>query len=304
MFLSDLPMIHEMAALATALCWAITPLLSAWPASQLGAFAFNRLRQIAVAIALAVFVLASGRWQSADLPSVGLIVASGVLGVFAGDTLLFAALNRLGPRRNGVLFSLNAPMAAILGWMFLGEDLSPAAVAGIGVTIAGVMMAIAYGRNASQTHRLEEVKGPLWIGLGLGLCAALGQALGSIIARPVMQAGIDPFFASMLRVAAAACCLTVLMSLPIEAVKPRARLNLSLAIPTILSGLLAMGVGMTLLLFALSGGKTGIVATLSATSPVMILPLLWWQTGQRPPAGAWLGAMLVIAGMALIFHGP
>ena len=58
---------------------------------------------------------------------------------------------------------------------------------------------------------------------------------------------------------------------------------------------------MTLLLFARSGGSVGIVSTLSATSPVIILPWIWLRTGQRPAAGAWVGAAIVIIGMALIF---
>jgi drug/metabolite transporter (DMT)-like permease len=33
---------------------------------------------------------------------------------------------------------------------------------------------------------------------------------------------------------------------------------------------------------------------------VIILPLLWLRTGERPANGAWLGALLVVAGMALI----
>ena len=64
-----------------------------------------------------------------------------------------------------------------------------------------------------------------------------------------------------------------------------------------------MGVGMTLLLFALSGGEVGIVATLSATTPALVLPLLWWKTGDMPPPLAWLGAALVVAGSGMIFAG-
>jgi drug/metabolite transporter (DMT)-like permease len=70
---------------------------------------------------------------------------------------------------------------------------------------------------------------------------------------------------------------------------------------TALTGILALAIGMTLLLFALSGGQVGIVSTLSATSPVIILPMLWARTGERPAAGAWAGAGLVVVGMALIF---
>jgi drug/metabolite transporter (DMT)-like permease len=99
----------------------------------------------------------------------------------------------------------------------------------------------------------------------------------------------------------AACCLSVLMALPFEAVKPRNPPTWKIAGLTILTGILAMGIGMTLLLFALSGGKTGIVATISATSPVLILPMLWLRTGERPAAGAWAGAALAVAGMAMLF---
>ena len=59
---------------------------------------------------------------------------------------------------------------------------------------------------------------------------------------------------------------------------------------------------MTLLLFAL-GRRQGRAScsTLSATSPAIILPMIWARTGERPAAGAWAGAALVVAGMALIF---
>ncbi len=293
--------IHELAALLTALCWAVTSLISATPAGYFGAFGFNRLRQISVTALLAAIVLATGRWQGLDARAASLLLLSGFVGIFAGDTLLFTALNRLGPRRSRVIFALNAPMSAILGWMLLGERLPITATAGIVLTAFGVMLAILFGKRSGQVHKLEDMKGPLLVGVGFGLCAALGQALGSIIARPIMAAGFDPIVASMLRVGTAAFCLTTVMALPIPAVQPRAALNWKMASLTVLTGVLAMGIGMTLLLYALSGGKTGIISTLSATSPVMILPMLWARTGQRPAAGAWVGALCVVGGMALIF---
>jgi drug/metabolite transporter (DMT)-like permease len=89
--------------------------------------------------------------------------------------------------------------------------------------------------------------------------------------------------------------------LPIKAVKPKEPLTGSIFLQTALTGTIALGFGMTLLLFALSGGKVGIVSTLSATTPVIILPLLWLRTGERPASGAWVGAALVVIGMALVF---
>ena len=191
--------LHELAALGTALCWSVTSIISSVPSGHLGAIAFNRLRQLSVAGLLAIYVVLGGRWQTLSAHDLGLLLASGVVGIFMGDSLLFATLNRLGPRRSGILFALNAPMAAMLGWALLGETLTPLAVAGVALCVAGVMLAILFGRRTGTTHRLEQVKGALWVGVALGLGAALGQAIGSIIARPLMAAGLDPFMASMMR---------------------------------------------------------------------------------------------------------
>ena len=293
--------IHELAALGAATCWAFTGLISAGPAGHLGALAFNRARQIFVTGLLALYVLASGAWHQLDMANAGPLLLSGLIGIFIGDTLLFATLNRVGPRRSGILFALNAPIAALLGWLVLGESLPALAIAGIALTAAGVFLAILFGKRRAQIHQWETVKGPLWIGVLLGIGAATGQAIGSIIARPVMETGIDPFLASLLRVGVAAFCLSILIQLPIPSVKPKGPLTLRIAVLTALTGILALAMGMTLLLFALSGGKVGIVSTLSATSPVMILPMLWLRTGERPAGGAWAGAALVVIGMALIF---
>lgn len=43
---------------------------------------------------------------------------------------------------------------------------------------------------------------------------------------------------------------------------------------TAVTALIGLLLGMTLFLYALQGSKTGIIATLSATSPVITLPLL------------------------------
>jgi drug/metabolite transporter (DMT)-like permease len=293
--------IYELAAVGAAACWALTAIISAAPAGHLGALAFNRVRQVSVTVLLAIFVLATGTWQQLDAANIGPLALSGLIGIFLGDTLLFAALNRVGPRRSGVLFALNAPIAAVLGFVVLGEGLSGQAILGIALTVCGVVLAILFGKRRDQLHAWEAVKGPLWVGVAFGLGAATGQAVGSIIAKPVMAAGTDPFLASMVRVGVAAFCLSVLIAMPVPAVKPKGPLTLSVAFVTILTGILALGIGMTLLLFALSGGNVGIVSTLSATSPVIILPMLWLKTGERPAGGAWVGAALVVIGMGFIF---
>jgi drug/metabolite transporter (DMT)-like permease len=90
--------------------------------------------------------------------------------------------------------------------------------------------------------------------------------------------------------------------MPIAGLKMQNPLNLRITTLTISSGFLGMGVGMTLILYALQGGSVGIVSTLSSTVPALLLPILWIKTGERPAAMAWLGALLVVIGSSLIFR--
>ncbi|HRO13262.1 DMT family transporter, partial [Amaricoccus sp.] len=206
--------VHEIAALGAAACWAVTGILAPGPVAHLGALAFNRWRQVFAVAMFSAVVLAGGSWRQLDAGTVLPLVLSGLVGIFIGDSLLFTAVGRLGPRRAGVLFALNAPIAALLGWLVLGETLGAAAVAGISLTVAGVSLAILYGRGRASGHALEAVRGSLLVGAACGLGAATGQATGSLIARPVMAAGVDPFAASLLRVVVAAAGLTLLARLP------------------------------------------------------------------------------------------
>ena len=293
--------IFELAAVAAAMTWAFSAVIAAGPSAELGAIAFNRLRMSIVLVVLAAFVAITGGWRTLESEHVLPLVLSGLIGIFLGDTCLFLTMNRMGPRRSNILFSTNAPISAVLGWLFLGETIVGQKIVGIAIVFAGVVLAIVFGKRRSQLSTWEDVKGPMWVGVVLGLGAALCQSVGSLIARPVMETGVDPATASTLRVLVSVVCLSALMATGIKAVQPRAKLTLKTAGIVGLSGISAMGIGMTLILFALSGGKVGIVATLSAATPAWILPLIWIKTGERPAAFAWLGAGLVILGSSLIF---
>ncbi|GAB1362265.1 DMT family transporter [Rhodobacter sp.] len=291
--------IHELAALATATCWATTGLIAADAVRALGAFHFNLWRQGFVTLVLLVVVTLGGGWIGLEGTAVAVLALSGVIGILLGDTFNFAAVGRIGPRRAGAIFALNAPMAAVLGWALLGERIGLQAAAGIALTAAGVAVAI-LGRPRANAHRLESLRGTLLPGIGFGLLAALGQAAGSLIARPVMETGLDPWLASLVRVGASGLVMGLVAATPMAPPRPRAVAPLVVVL-TAATALIGLFLGMTLFLFALQGSQTGIIATLSATSPVIILPLLWLRTGQRPTATSWLGAAMAVGGLALIF---
>ena len=130
----------EALALLAAACWAVSSLFSAPPAQRLGAFAFSRWRMLFASLLLWGLALFSGGWRSLDASAMGLLALSGLVGIFIGDTALFACMNRLGPRRSGVLFACHALFSGVLAWVWLGEVLWGWALLGSELLVAGVML--------------------------------------------------------------------------------------------------------------------------------------------------------------------
>ena len=291
---------HDLMALGAAACWAAGSIFSVSPSRHLGAFAFTRWRMFMVALMLWAVTLLAGSWRSLPVNAWGLLAVSGLIGIFVGDTALFAAMNRLGPRRSGVLFATHAVFSAALGFWLLGERMSAQAAWGGVLTLAGVMMAILLGRGKEDEHAWEADRGSIGAGVALGLLAALCQALGSLIVKPAMGADVDPIAASGVRVSVACCAHFCLLLAGFPAARAQQAATLRVLAQTALSGFIAMGVGMTLILLALKDGDVGMVAILSSVSPVLLLPLLWLRLGRSPAIAAWLGATLTVVGTALI----
>jgi drug/metabolite transporter (DMT)-like permease len=137
--------------------------------------------------------------------------------------------------------------------------------------------------------------------VALGLVTALMQALGSLTARPAMLAGTEPFAAIAIRSGLAVLFFAALLALP--RLRPAVLAGRD-ARKIGLSALTGMVVGMSLLMAALARGDVGIVSTLSSTTPILILPMVWVATGRRPGWPAWAGAALAVAGTALISLAP
>lgn len=287
-------------ALAAALSWTMAALVSHRPASELGSLHFNRLRMIAAVVIMGVLLLATGRSMSIATEFWPHVILSSFAGIVCGDFLLFATMRRLGPRRTNVLFATNALFAAILGWVFLNEALASQTLLAILFGFGGVVLAVIYGKRRDLMHSWETVMPPLWVGVCLGLAAAVCQALGVIFIRPAMAAGVDPVAATLARAMVGA--VVFWMTLPFDRgwrgkpIVPRAGLLWLIA----LNGLFGLGVGAAFLLAALETGNVATVTILASTTPVLILPFIWMRTGMRPAAGALVGAGLVVICTAML----
>jgi drug/metabolite transporter (DMT)-like permease len=299
--------VPEFAALCAALCWSLSGIIAAKPARHVGPMAFVRIRMSIVVTLLSLWLIVNGQLGTQvlhlPLPQIGVLALSGIVGIWLGDATLFMCMNRLGPRRSAILFATNAPMQVILGILFLNETLTSTTFFGCVLVVIGTYLAIVFGKRKTQLHEWEAIQGLLIIGVIYGLVAAFGQAVGALIAKPVLEAGVTAIGATTIRVGAAVVILWLcfLLPLPHQRIlnKPTPRIWLGM----IASGMLGMAVGMSLLLYALKHGDLGTTAILSSVSTTLMLPLLWIVTKERPAIGAWAGAALVVLGIAAIKMG-
>jgi len=291
-----------LAALAAATTWALSSLLTVGPVRELGAIAFNTFRMLCVALALSVLLLLIGKFS---LPANNVLlplVASGFIGIFLGDTFLFGCVKRLGPRMSGLLFSTNAPMSFVIGIYWLDESYQLVNFLGVVLVTSGVMLALAFRRSAGN-HHWEQSMGNVSTGIVAGFLAAFCQSIGTFIAFDAMQAGTHPATATAVRVWVAFSCLLLTLVLTrglngFHVYKTMKRLS---ALRIIASGLLGMGLGMSLLLWAIKIAPLGIVATLSATTPVIMLPIVWMLTKERPKIASIWAALAVVIGVGMVF---
>ncbi|CAE6926697.1 of the drug metabolite transporter (DMT) superfamily [Vibrio sp. B1FIG11] len=291
---------YEWLALCAAFLWAVSSLISVVPAQHLGAFAYSRWRMGCTAVILSTMAWITGGWLSVSVGHITPMMASGLIGIFIGDTALFACLNRMGPRQAGLLFSCHAVFSAILGYFLFSESMTGMELIGAALVFSGVVMAIFYGRRGQTSNALEAIKGNVWISVGLGLTAAMCQALGGIIAKPVMQTSVDPVAASAIRMISAFVAHCVLWVIGVKVARATQTITWKVFSITALNGFLAMAIGMTLILYALREGNVGMVALLSSTTPIMLLPLLWVYTKKRPNRFAWFGAALAVIGTGIL----
>ena len=284
-----------------ALCWAVASLISADVTRKIGGLAFNRLRLFFVSVMLIGYTFYLDTWNTINHEFLFTILFSGIIGIFLGDTLLFIALQKIGPRRNNILFSLAAPFTVILNIIFLNEIMSTINLIGCIIVFCGVVVAIAYGNSKDKNHRWEVVEGNIYLGVSLGIGAALCQAIGLIMMKPILTMGADPIASAALRTAISFVFLAFTFFLNYKIFNTKTNLSFKIVGQSILSGFLGMALGMSLLLIALKYADAGIVATLSSTSPIMILFLIWLLTKKIPTIGAWIGTVLAIIGSGLIF---
>jgi drug/metabolite transporter (DMT)-like permease len=232
---------------------------------------------------------------------------SGLIGFFLGDIFLFRSFVLIGPRLTLLVMSLWPAMTAVMGVAVLGEQLSYNEWCGIMLTLSGIIWVVLERRMAGNNLTYHaSLPGVLFAVLG-----ALGQAVGYILSKIGMRivdpvtgtvSDYDPFAASQIRAIAAVGGFILLFTLlnrwhrirsAVVQVKPMAVLSLGAFTGPFI------GVGLSLL--AIQYIPTGISATIMATTPIIIIPLVILLHKEHVSARAIFGAVVAVIGVAILF---
>ncbi len=305
-------LIGESAALATAVLWALTSIFFAQAGRRIGSFRVNVVRLgLAVAIYMVVLLIAQGRLLPENLNRAQMLwlTGSALAGLVFGDGCGFKALVMIGPRLTTLMYAGAPIWTTMIAWAFLGERLGPWHLLGIGLSVGGIVWVVLERRyQGGVTAGLaanHPDSGSLLKGVMLGMGAALGQAIGLVMAKQGMFfAGgtVEPLSAAFLRMAVAFPAIILLAGL-------RGQLGL---IGRSLGDIRAVGwstagatvgpfLGVWMSLLAVKYIATGVAATLNAMTPVVILPLVILFYREKVTYRAALGAMVAVAGAAILF---
>lgn len=296
-----------LAAIGASFGWACGIVLAQRPAQLLGAFEFTRIQLLACSVILALATTMLGYWHSIDWSYWTSFALSSAIGILLGNLAMIGCLRIGGPSRCELLLSLKAPLVSIMAYVLWTE--TPSLLDGLGgiVVMAGIALAILYGRNANaNTHaKSDQMHGSIWALLALGILAPLCQGFGFLIMKPVLMQGAEPIAISAIRLLGAAfiisvmaICLTKISTS--KAMANKVDLDLPLLGQTILPGFIGYGISSTLLLYAFANFDVGLAAVLGSLSPVLVLFILWVKEGQPPRKGGLFGAVLSVLGTGII----
>ena len=306
--------IGEIISLGVAVSWTITAWFADKASHRVGAMVTNVLRLVLATLFLGILlwitlghpypVFADGNtWLWLGL--------SALVGYVFGDYCLFNCYIYIGARFGQLLMTLAPPMAAIAGWIMLGETLSWTAVLAMAVTLLGIGISI-LSRDSGMHVRLDlPLKGVL-----LGIGAGIGQGVGLVLSKIGMQHYADaippeapaaletmlPFASTMIRAIIGGIGFLTILGLQ----RGFGKLGRAVKDPVTMkyaSIITLMGpvIGVSLSLMAVRYANAGIASTIMAMSPVLIMIPETLIAKKKVGLKEIIGLVVSITGVALFF---
>ena len=309
-----MPHTGEIISLVVAACWTATALFADIASHRLGSMTVNVIRLVLASVFLGLLLWATIGVPYplyADKAAWFWLALSALVGYVFGDFCLFNSYLVIGARFGQLFMTLAPPIAAIAGWILLGETMTWKSWLAMAVTISGIAISILSRGEGHSLHFSLPVKGIL-----LGIGAGMGQGVGLVLSKiglqhyeaarpaetPALMEQMLPFASTLIRALVGGAGFVCLMALQRNlkhfktAVKDHKGMRFA-----VLTTLFGPVIGVSLSLMAVQYANAGIASTLMALTPVLIILPYALIYKQPVRAKEILGVAVSMAGVAMFF---
>jgi len=296
----------EFAALLTAVFWTITSLAFESAGKKVGSLAVNLIRLVIAFLFLSFYLkITRGMFFPLDAgPQQWIwLTLSGVVGFVIGDLFLFQAYVVIGARISQLIMSLTPPITAFIGWILLGEVLTPTNWLGMMVTMSGICLVILKKGDhiGNGNNRRKLTTAYSFRGILLAMGGALGQAAGLVLSKKGMG-NYDAFASTQIRVMTGIIGFFIIFFLTnrwsqiFKALKNRSAMQ-----RITLGSIFGPFLGVSFSLLAVQHTRAGIAATIMAIVPVLIIPPAVIIFKEKLNWKEITGAVIAVTGVMLFF---
>ncbi len=306
--------IGEIISLIVAVSWTFSAWYADKASRRIGSMETNVIRLVLATIFLSALlwitighpypVFADGKaWLWLGL--------SALVGYVFGDYCLFNSYLCIGPRLGQLMMTIAPPMAAIAGWLMLGESMSWKSILAMAVTLCGIGISIL---SRGEKHQLKldiPLKGIL-----LGIGAGTGQGVGLVLSKIGMEhyaaavpadasaamRSMLPFASTLIRAIIGAIGFFILLSLGggIKSLGKAVKDRQGMKYATLLT-IFGPALGVSLSLMAVRYANAGIASTLMALAPVLIIAPDVLINKHKIKLKEIIGVLVSISGVAMFF---
>lgn len=297
------------AAVGTAMSWAICVFPFTAASNRLGAAALNHLRLLmAVAMLTLLIVIIYHDFRALfglPQPEQWLWMgASGVLGLALGDYFAFRAFSLVGPRLTTVFNTISPGAALLVGLFLLGETVNGVGLAGMAITLAGVVWIILEQpqKAAPVVQGVIRRRGILFAVLS-ALCQGTGLALAKKGMDVAAAHPLHPVHVAWIRMVVATGTLYIVTTISGRWKTVHAPIfqNSGKAIGyAFLGSLFGPVLGVSLSMAATAHIQVSVAQTIFSLVPVLVLLITFATRQEKITVRSILASLLAVAGVVIL----
>lgn len=290
-------MIGEITALGAALCWTLSAVLYKTALSDAKPVSANIARCVSTTFFLIVCLVVTGQLQSlTTLPAYPTFLAglSGVVGLCLGDTMYMLSLSLIGVSK-AVPVTCTYPLFTMLfAALFLNEQITLFLLFGALLIVVGIQL-------ISQEKRRSNLKrGVTFKGVLIALATAIVWGVSITLMNIALEFSESAFAVNVARMLVTTILLLALSPL-IDRKFSFTRLKTRTWIILALGGIVALGLGWTLLAISLLHIQSSRAVPISSVSPLFATFLGAVFLKEKVTLRVFVGSIFIVSGTFTLF---